>query len=335
MVLSSSNRRELGRWAQDAALLADVTRALAGSHDPTEARAAICEGARQVADAPVAALVEAVSDGALLVPLAVAGADLHGVELSIGNPALGAGRAIREGRPVLTGAGAAAGGDREFLHRAGARSAAWHPVGRAESRPAVLAVAWREEVEDVPARVTSVLGVLAAEAEFALGRADELVRLRRMVLTDQLTGLPNRRALEEQLPRELARSRREGLPLSLAMLDLDHFKDYNDERGHLAGDRLLERAAAVWRQVLRPYDTLARFGGEEFMIIVPGCDLDAAASIVERLRSVTPGGESCSAGVVEWKPTEHPEALIARADGARYDAKRAGRNRTIANRSAY
>jgi diguanylate cyclase (GGDEF)-like protein len=335
MVLSSRNRRELARWAQDAALLADLTRALAGSRDPTEARAAVCEGARRVADASVAALVETVSDGAVLVPLAVAGADLHGLELSIGDPALGAGRAIREARPALTVASAAAGGDREFLHRAGALSAVWHPVGRPEARPAVLAVAWREQVEHVPARVTSLLALLAAEAEFALGRADDLIRLRRMVLTDQLTGLPNRRALEEHLPRELARARREGFPLSLAMLDLDHFKDYNDERGHLAGDRLLERAAAAWLQVLRPYDTLARFGGEEFMIIVPGCDLDAAASIVERLRSVTPGGESCSAGVVEWTPSEHPEVLVARADGALYEAKRAGRNRTVATSAAY
>src|SRR5204863_10055705 len=149
------------------------------------------------------------------------------------------------------------------------------------------AVAWREETAEVPARVRSLLDALAAAAELAFSRADELDHMRRMVHTDQLTGLPNRRALEEQLPRELARARREGGSLALAMLDLDHFKNFNDQHGHLAGDRLLERAAALWQQALRPYDILARFGGEEFMVILPGCTLGAATTIVERLRAVT------------------------------------------------
>ena len=153
-----------------------------------------------------------------------------------------------------------------------------------------------------------------------------------MVRTDELTGLSNRRALEEQLPRELSRARREGAPLSLAMLDLDHFKDFNDHHGHLAGDRHLKRAAAAWRHVLRPYDVLARFGGEEFVAILPGCDLQTASEIVDRLRAATPGRESCSAGVVEWVLHEHPDVLISRADTALYDAKRAGRHRTVAAR---
>ena len=182
----------------------------------------------------------------------------------------------------------------------------------------------------VPPRVSSMLELLAAEAEFAIGRAADVDRLQRMVRTDELTGLPNLRALEEQLPRELARARREGAPLSVAMLDLDRFKAFNDRHGHLAGDRHLKRVAAAWRQVLRPYDILARFGGEEFTIILPGCELGTASGVVERLRQATPGGESCSAGVVEWVLNEHPEVLVTRADSALYEAKRTGRARTVA-----
>ena len=82
--------------------------------------------------------------------------------------------------------------------------------------------------------------------------------------------------------------------------------------------------------MLRPYDTLARYGGEEFVAILPGCDLAAASEVVERLRTATPGGESCSAGVVEWVLNEHPEILVSRADTAMYEAKRTGRDRTVA-----
>jgi diguanylate cyclase (GGDEF)-like protein len=326
---------ELDRWAEDAGVLASVIRALSGSRRPAQARTAICEGARRVADASAAVLAEAVSDGAALVVLEASGARLHGIELWLGDPASGPVRALRDRRAALTTAAAAAGSERELLAAAGAGSVAWFPIGGAGARPALLAVAWDEELAEVPSRVGSLIELLAAEAEFALGRADELARMRQMVLTDQLTGLPNRRALEEQLPRELSRAAREGGELALAMLDLDHFKAFNDLHGHLAGDRLLERAAAVWQQVLRPYDTLARFGGEEFMVILPGCNLTAASSIVERLRLVTPGGESCSAGVVAWAQDEHPEVLISRADRALYEAKRKGRDRTFAAPAAY
>jgi diguanylate cyclase (GGDEF)-like protein len=92
----------------------------------------------------------------------------------------------------------------------------------------------------------------------------------------------------------------------------------------------LKRAAASWRATLRPYDVLARYGGEEFALIVPGCGVVEATELVERLRSVTPEGESCSAGVAEWDRDEQPEALVARADAALYEAKRSGRDRIVA-----
>jgi diguanylate cyclase (GGDEF)-like protein len=167
----------------------------------------------------------------------------------------------------------------------------------------------------------------------AIGRADLLGRLQHMARTDDLTGLPNRRHWEEQLPRELSRVQRERQPVCVAMLDLDHFKDYNDRHGHQTGDRLLRTASAAWRQELRPYDILARYGGEEFSVILPGCAIADGLRLVERLRAVTPEGESCSVGIAAWDGEEAAEALVGRADAALYRAKRGGRDRAVAANS--
>jgi diguanylate cyclase (GGDEF)-like protein len=158
---------------------------------------------------------------------------------------------------------------------------------------------------------------------------EQAAELARVARTDALTGAPNRRAWDEQLTVELARSSREGAPVSVALLDLDHFKAFNDRRGHPAGDCLLREATAAWQEQLRTIDVLARYGGEEFGLILPGCAPDVAAGIVDRLRALTPGGETTSAGVAAWDGTEGADALVARADRALYEAKRGGRDRTV------
>jgi len=158
---------------------------------------------------------------------------------------------------------------------------------------------------------------------------EQAVELRRVARTDALTGAPNRRAWDEQLAVELARARRTGAPVSVALLDLDHFKAFNDRRGHPAGDRLLREATAGWHGQLRAVDVLARYGGEEFGLILPGCAPAEAAAIVDRLRSLTPDGETSSAGVAGWDGRESAEELVARTDRALYGAKRAGRDRTV------
>ncbi len=158
---------------------------------------------------------------------------------------------------------------------------------------------------------------------------ERIWRLERLASTDDLTGLPNRRQWEEQLPRELGRSLRYDESVCVAMLDLDHFKR-NDSRGHPAGDRLLKEVASAWRAVVRPYDMLARYGGEEFSLILVGCELDEAEAIVERLRLATPDGVSCSAGMAWWDREEAPASLVSRADEALYAAKRSGRDQTFA-----
>ena len=154
-------------------------------------------------------------------------------------------------------------------------------------------------------------------------------RLHRLSLTDELTNLPNRRAWNEGLERELARARRGGEQVCVAMLDLDSFKAFNDEYGHMEGDALLRDAARAWRDLLRATDLLARYGGEEFALAFPALPLERALTVVDRVRAATPGGLTCSAGLVSWNEGESPEQLINRADGALYDAKRGGRDRTV------
>jgi diguanylate cyclase (GGDEF)-like protein len=154
-------------------------------------------------------------------------------------------------------------------------------------------------------------------------------RLQGLARSDPLTGVPNRRVWEEELPRELERARRMGTSLCVAMIDLDDFKAYNDRHGHQAGDQVLKQAASAWRAQVRTTDLLARYGGEEFALLLPACALEDAIKIIERLRTVTPQ-VTCSIGVASWDFQESAGALFERADQALYTAKAEGRNRYVA-----
>ncbi len=158
-------------------------------------------------------------------------------------------------------------------------------------------------------------------------REDLLARVEAMARTDGLTGLANRRAWDDALRLEIERARRADASFVVALLDLDHFKKYNDEHGHPAGDELLRQAADSWRAQVRVVDTVARYGGEEFALLLPGSSQSAAADLFERLRAVTPLGQTISAGIAEWDGQESAEALVERADKALYEAKRGGRDR--------
>ncbi|MCW2693084.1 MAG: bifunctional diguanylate cyclase/phosphodiesterase [Mycobacterium sp.] len=158
------------------------------------------------------------------------------------------------------------------------------------------------------------------------GLVAALVRVAEAAESDALTGLPNRRGLDRFLDGAVAAAQRAGVPLSLAVVDLDHFKAVNDGSGHDAGDRLLADAARAWKAVLGPGSLLARLGGDEFVVALPGWPIDDAVALVERLRVATPEGRTCSAGVAEWAPGESASLLLSSADGALYQAKRAGRD---------
>jgi diguanylate cyclase (GGDEF)-like protein len=169
-----------------------------------------------------------------------------------------------------------------------------------------------------------------------LKEANETIE--RLARTDSLTGLANRRTLYEALPREIARAERTGESLSVIMADLDRFKLINDQYGHITGDEVLARSAAVFGSQLRPYDLAARYGGEEFVLLLPGTSTDGAIVIAERIRKEVaalqvpgcPRTFTVSLGVARWMPCEAPEEFLSRADAALYSAKSAGRNRVEA-----
>jgi diguanylate cyclase (GGDEF)-like protein/PAS domain S-box-containing protein len=177
----------------------------------------------------------------------------------------------------------------------------------------------------VYARSTDVTRQKELESE----REDLIAEVQSTARSDALTGLPNRRALDDQLPREMARALRADSKLCLAIVDIDNFKAYNDAHGHLAGDAVLRDCAAAWDSALRGADTIARFGGEEFLIVLPDCGPDDATEILERLRAATPDGQTCSAGLAQWQPGESVDDLVGRADAALYRAKEAGRDRLL------
>ena len=160
--------------------------------------------------------------------------------------------------------------------------------------------------------------------------------LHRLATTDPLTGALNRRAFNERAAIEAERARRGGYPLSLVLCDLDHFKSINDSFGHAAGDRVLKNFTAIVQDLIRPSDALGRAGGEEFVLMLPGSDADAAARVAERVRARfasedfgsegTPILVTASFGVAAWKPGTSLEAALRDTDTALYAAKAAGRD---------
>ena len=160
-----------------------------------------------------------------------------------------------------------------------------------------------------------------------------LARREHQALTDVLTGIPNRRAAETELAKALALSDRAGTPLCVALFDIDHFKHVNDEFGHAAGDEVLRRVAAVLAGAKRLTDTVARWGGEEFVAVLP-VQLEGALAFCERIRTLVAevecpgvGHVTLSAGVAERGTREPADVLLRHADAGLYAAKARGRNR--------
>ena len=226
-----------------------------------------------------------------------------------------------------------------------ARAVAPRPVRI--SRPLLLALTLASLIgpgllvmQAVRGEVTDALAIaLGCVALFLLvvTRMSQLLRqldlqtekVRELAVTDELTGLPNRRAWNTELPRTIERARRTSDPLTVAIIDIDHFKKFNDAYGHPAGDRLLKEAAAAWQDQLRTVDHLARFGGEEFVLLLPAASAEQAREIVDRMRLATPLGQTFSAGIARWNGAETSDELTARADAALYQAKNGGRNRCV------
>jgi diguanylate cyclase len=164
----------------------------------------------------------------------------------------------------------------------------------------------------------------------------ELLQTRAWLQEDALTGAQNRRGLDISLAREVARCRRHGSNLTIAMIDMDHFKQVNDTYGHEVGDQALVHFTMVAKSVLRESDVLVRYGGEEFLILLPETEVNGARFMLERLQQVTRAtplvaGEhrvrlAFSGAIAQLKKDENAHSMIMRADKALYEAKKAGRN---------
>jgi diguanylate cyclase (GGDEF)-like protein len=153
-------------------------------------------------------------------------------------------------------------------------------------------------------------------------------QVRGLALRDSLTGLGNRRAWEEALPRQMSLAVRTQRPLCVALIDVDGFKGLNDRDGHLAGDRVLSETATAWACEVRASDLLTRYGGDEFALLLPDCTIDRAMEIVERLEAAC-RDVTFSTGVARWDGIEDSDSVVRRADDALYLAKSQGGARSV------
>ena len=308
-------RRDLAglrRIAQDVASLDD-------------ARAAVVERIVELTDAQFGALLELVpGGGALQIPVATE-PDFVGYRIPLGAGPSAAATAFQSGETVFIAEEAyhhATSGAR--FKAMGISSMVCQPVEAGGERIGVLAVGWTDPQQSLEDRAAELVRLAADEAARALQRRAALRRLQTAALNDVLTGVPNRRAFDEELPRAIARAKRSGEPLALAYMDLNGFKALNDRDGHAAGDRLLKEIAAAWQAQLRQTDMLARIGGDEFAVVLPNCATSDLDTMGERLRGAIAHAPGCGLGIVVWDGSESAAALQRRADEALYADKARG-----------
>ncbi len=318
---------KLAKAQQDVATIAEVVRRM---HSGQDVRSALVTAAQEVAGALCALLLEREGPHHLVFSAQAGAQPLAGKRLRTAT-ATGAEHVWRTGQPLFV-----ADPDEhplvspKMLGVIGGRSLMWQPVSVAGQVLAVLVVAWPHRVADLDDQAARSVRVLVDEAALALQRESMIRTLESMAATDPLTGLANRRAWDERLAAAMAAARRTGAPLTVALVDVDHFKAFNDSQGHAAGDAVLRTFASVAGATVRGEDVIARWGGEEFAVMLADCASGAdAVAAVDRVRTSMPGPTTCSAGAATWDGVETAQQLMTRADQALYAAKSAGRDRTV------
>jgi diguanylate cyclase (GGDEF)-like protein len=309
--------------------LVRVNETIQALFDSPNARADVCNAIKDISGATIVVLFESAPGSEMLHYSAATVADDTVPTSAPAAPDSAVYDAFRSRQPLLINGPTDSYAGNTELWLAGGQPASllYQPLLKGEVTIGVLVVGWADESElDEPHVV--VASLLAHQAAAVINRADVINQLTDEALTDPLTGVPNRRAWDAQLQDALS----ERQPVAVAMLDIDHFKRFNDTQGHPAGDRLLREAASAWKAEMRPRDFLARIGGEEFALLLTGTDARTAEAMVDRIRARMPGGQTCSAGVALRIGTDTPAELLSRADQALYDAKQGGRDRTVTAR---
>jgi GGDEF domain-containing protein len=300
---------------QRAEALHTVSAAVGRRTREIETRSAICEAAKDNARAAYAVLLEPDSNSRRLVATAATDPEVENTEIYLSDSSSHAARAFTgcrehleqdiEKSPLVSSNGT-------FTE---VGSILWHPVPGRGSAMGVLGVAWSERIKRVPETLPAVMEALAAEAAGVIERTTLLLRLETVVKLDDATGLPNERAWEEEVPRELSRARRQGAPLSVVLLDLGEF-DLTPEGSVGRRDaQLLRGAADRWRKELAPSDFLAhRDPPGRFAVLFPNVGAEDAEAAAIRLQALAPEGRPCSVAVATWNGIELPAALVERAE---------------------
>ena len=313
------------RLRQHQEAIARVTTAARSITHEGDNREGICQAALDLARADMALLVE--PRAGALVSTAGAGMQMPQVRVQLGTEPSAVELAYRSEEPFfLADVQNHPATSKRLVAGTTLSSGYYQPVLRADEVVGVLVVGWRTSKARMRRSVVEALALLAAEAAVAMERADRFSSVASLAASDPLTGLPNRRRWDEEAARMVARAERTAEPLTIALIDLDRFKAFNDAHGHQAGDRLLKEASAGWRDQLRAGDLLARWGGEEFAVALPGATAEQAVPVLERLRSTTPSEQTASVGVAGFTPGADLATLVEQADQALYRAKANGRD---------
>ena len=300
---------------QRAEALHTVSEAVGRRTHEIETRWAICEAARQVAKATWVCLLEPDSNGRRLVATAATAAEVEGTEAWLTNDESPAVRSFESGRPHF----AQDVSDPE-LFRGGdgvpnaVSSALFYPVPGRDGSLAVIAAAWDHPAKRLSETLPAVMEALTAEAAGVIERTSLIMRLESAVKVDETTGLPNLRAFQEELPREISRARRSRKPLSVVMLDIGEFEQ--DAEGKLGSSdrRMLKNLGDRWRRLLGPSDFLAFLEPGRFGVVLP--DVADPGDVARKLQDAAPPERGCTTGMATWDGFELPAAFVGRAEAA-------------------
>ncbi|MDO9378471.1 MAG: diguanylate cyclase [Nocardioidaceae bacterium] len=319
---------QAGARAQRVSLvLADVARSVVLRRD--DVRDAVVQGAQQLTGATGVALVESLDDTALVVTAATERRQV-GVQIATSDLTMTATVWTRGEAVDVADVASEATVNPALAQLHTMVSGFWQPVrGPGGEVIAVLAASWDQARSTTSLEVRQAMEVLAAEAGAALWDQDARRRLEASAILDPLTRLANRRGWDQGLEHLVAEADRDGAQVAVAMVDLDHFKQYNDAHGHAVGDELLVGLADVLRRSVRAHDLVCRWGGDEFALAMVVDSADQARAVMDRVMQAVPGGQTCSIGLALHDVRAGVTDTLARADRALYEVKRDGRHRVV------